>query len=271
MPIITITRGSLSATDKLTYQLSKELQCRPISREDIIEHGKKYGIDEFMQAARRIMETKPPHSWDPHAAQIHYYLTMFKASLMDFVSQGNIIYHGLQTHFILMDVPKVFRIKVLAPLEYRVQILTEESNSTPDVARDHILFVDEMRRSWAKFCFGENYDDPTHYDMMLNMSRLNLDAMVHLIASVVQRPEFRVDAGTMKVIRNVHLQSLIGAYLVRSPRTRELKLDYDCNAETGHVKIRRTAPTPAENWQQDVKNALQEIETIKSIEIDEGI
>lgn len=271
MPVITITRGSLRATDRLVDRLAKELNCKAISREDVIEHGKKYGIDEFMQAARRIMETKPPHSWDPHAAQIHHYLTMFKASIMDYIAEGNVIYHGLQTHFILMDVPRVLRLKVIAPFEYRVNMIMEESGSTEEVAREHIKFVDEMRRSWVKFCFGENFDDPTHYDMTLNMSRLNLDTMANVVATVVQTPDFRTDARTVKAIRDAHFKAVVKAYLVKSPETREMDLAFECNAGIGHVKIKRNAPTPASNWQLLVKNALDEAEMVKSVEIDESV
>lgn len=267
MPVITITRGSLSASYKLTERLSKELNCRAVSREEIIEHGKKYGIDEFLFAARRIMETRPPHSWDPHAVQIHYYLTMFKASLLDFVVQGDMIYHGLQTHFLLTDVPRVFKIKVVAPMEYRIKTFMEESGTDDHIAREHIAFVDEMRISWAKFCFGENYDDPTFYDMILNMSNLNLDAMVQVVVQVVRRPEFQLNAQTKRAIRDAHLKAVVRAYLVRSPSTRELELIVDADSKTGSVSIKRAAPAPGADWRDEIEKTLANLDLVKHLEI----
>lgn len=270
MPVITITQGSLRATHKLTNRLSKELNCRIISREDVIEHGKKYGIDEFLFSAKRIMETKPPHSWDPQATQIHQFLVIIKAALMDFVVEGDVIYHGLQTHFLLTDVPRVLRTKVVAPMEYRVKTLAEETDFSEAEAREHILHVDEQRVSWAKFLYGENFDDPTYYDIILNMSNLNLDAMVEIIARVTRRPEFRLDAGAMKSIRDAHLKALILAYLVRFARTRDMDLSIECDSESGHVKVRRNAPTPSSgDWQKDIEDALSGLEQIFSLEITE--
>jgi len=271
VPVITITRGSLRASQKLTNRLASVLNCRAISREMIIDHGKQYGIEEFMLAARKIMESKPPHSWDPHAEQIHNYLTMFKASLMDFVVKGDVIYHGLQTHFLLASVPRVLRLKVVAPIEYRVTALTEEKNISETEARDEIMKVDEQRVSWAKFIYGENFDDPTQYDMILNMSKLNLDAMVEVVVSLTRRPEFRLDAKTMKFMRDAHLTALVQAYLVRSARTRSMEFWVQSDSTTGHVSIRRKSPKPStSDWQKDVKDALSEMESIKSLEVTEA-
>lgn len=267
MPIITITRGSLSASDKLTDRLSKELNCRTISREQIIEHGKKYGIDEFMLAARKIMEAKPPHSWDPQAVQIHYYLSIFKASLLDYVVQGDMIYHGLQTHYLLTDIPRVFKIKVVAPLEYRVHSLMNESGTSENVAREHINFVDEMRVSWARFCFGENFDDPTFYDMILNMSNLNLDAMVQIVAQVVRRPEFQFNANIKKTIKDAHLRAVIKAYLVKSSATREMDLSIEADSESGQVNIKQKSPTPGADWQKKVEEALADLDMITTLDV----
>nr|MBN2276407.1 cytidylate kinase-like family protein [candidate division Zixibacteria bacterium] len=271
MPVITITRGSLRASQKLTDKLASVLNCRAISREMIIEHGKKYGIEEFMMAARKIMESKPPHSWDPHAEQIHHYLTMFKAALMDFVVKGDVIYHGLQTHFLLASAPRVLRLKVVAPMDYRVKALTEESNLSESEARDEITKIDEQRVSWAKFIYGENFDDPTQYDMILNMSKINLDAMVEVVVSLTRRPEFRLDARTMKFMRDAHMTAVVQAYLVRSPKTRSMDFWVDSDSSNGHVVVRRKAPSPAAgDWQKDIKDALAGVEFISSLEITES-
>lgn len=268
MPVITITRGSLSASYKLTQGLAREIPCRAISREEIIEHGKKYGIEEFLNAAKSIMETRPPHSWDPHAAQIHHYLVIFKAALMDFVAEGNIVYHGLQTHYLLTDVPRVLRVKVVAPLEYRVKTLTAESNYSEAEAREHIQYVDAQRISWYKFLHGAEYDEMTNYDVVLNMEKLNLDAMVEMIGLLVRKPEFRIDAGAMKLIHDAHMKAKIRAYLVRSPKTRDMDMTLTCDCESGTVRVKFNAPgRMAGEWQKNIKEALAELDIIKNIEI----
>jgi len=242
MPIITITRGSLSATQKLTDRLAKDLHCRAISREDIIEHGKKYGIDEFLQAAQKIMESKPPESWDPQAAQIRNYLTIFKAALLDFVVEGDIIYHGLQTHFLLTDFPSILKIKVIAPFEFRVRTLMDEC--------------------------GPDFDQQAKYDMILSMANLNLDSMVEIVALVTRKAEFRIHGGVMKDIKNAQQKTMVMAYLVRASATRDIDFSVECDSEKGLVKIKcDSPPSDTADWKKDVKKALEGLENISTLEI----
>jgi cytidylate kinase len=268
MSVIAITRGSLIASQKLTDRLKGELDWQTITREEVIEHGRKYGIDEFLDVARKIMDTKPPNSWDPNAEQIHRYLTIFKAALLDYVVQGNIIYHGIQSHFLLADIPGVLRVKVGAPFEYRVKAMVMERGMSDHDARDYIIEVDGQRVNWARFLHGIDYNEATNYDMVLSMSNLNLDAMVDLIALVIRRPEFRLNAGVMKIIADAHFRARIMAYLIRSPKTRELDLALECDAEGRWIKIVRSgAGSGGSDWRDDIGAALSEIDNISSLEI----
>jgi cytidylate kinase len=268
MPVITVTRGSLSATSKLAQKLSRELHCQVISREEIIEHGRQYGIDEFLTAARRIMETKPPYSWDPHAEHIQYYLVIFKAALMDFVASGDVVYHGHQGHFLLTEVPRVLKIRIDAPVEHRVKFLMEESGCTEEEAREKIDHIDEQRIMWARFLYGIDYNLSSNYDIVLNMANLNLDAMVGMIANVVRRPEFRLDAGALKAIRDAHLKALVMAYLTRSPQTRELELSVECDSDRGFVEVTgiETSMSPVIR-PKDIEDALAGLDKVSKLQI----
>ena len=61
MPLRTFTRGSLSASLKLAEKLSKELDCTVVSREEIIDHAKVYGVEETGMASTGFMEKERSH------------------------------------------------------------------------------------------------------------------------------------------------------------------------------------------------------------------
>lgn len=268
MSVIAITRGSLIASQKLTDRLKSELHWQSLTREEVIEHGGKYGIDEFLDVARNIMESKPPNSWDPNAEQIHRYLIIYKAALMDFVVQGNIIYHGILSHFLLGDIPGVLRVKVGAPFEYRVKAIVMERGMSDREARDYITEVDGQRVNWARFLHGIDYDEATNYDMVLSMSNLNLDAMVGAIALVIRRPEFRLNAGVSKIVADAHFRAQIMAYLTRSPKARVMELALECDAESRWIKIVKSdTQLGGPDWRDDIGSALSEIDNISSLEI----
>ncbi len=268
MPIITITRGSLSTSYRLTARLSEQLNCRAVSREEVIKHARKYGIEETGLADIAVFETQPPHFWDRHAAQRKHYLTIFKAALMDFVVGGDAIYHGHLGQFLLHDVPKLLRVRANASVEFRVNLLMTESGRTETEARDYISQVDSRRINWAKFLYGVDFNNPANFDLILNMDKMSIETMSDLVAHVATRPEFKPDESSVRDTRDAHLKAQVLAYLARSPRTRGMDLSVECHADTGHVKVEGVAPAVGTSvWQKDIREVLSGIERISKLEI----
>jgi hypothetical protein len=263
-----MTRGSLSASREVAETVRRELGCRMITREEILEHASHYGVDETGLAGKDLMAMEPPNLWDRHAAQRRLYLTFLRASLMDLVADGNIVYLGHMGQFILSRVPKVFRIKVDSSMEYRVRALMQGSKLTEDDATDYIEKIDERRRSWAKFLYGVDYDDPLNYDMILNLEHMSFDSAGEIVACAVRRPDWEQDEESLQTIQNLRLASHVQARMARSPRTRGMELDVDANATTGHVKVRGMSTLiGARTWKDDIKTVIQGMKGVKSVEV----
>jgi hypothetical protein len=266
--IITITRGSLSATCKLAQKLNERTGCRILSREEVLEHGVKFGIKETGLGEAGLMEKHPPSIWDRHAAQRRYYLIIFKAALMDLIAGGNIVYHGHVGQFLLTDIPKILRIRADASLQFRVNTLMVEMGMSEAEAEEHIRDIDLKRRNWAKFLYGIDFNDSQNYDLILNMNKMSLDTMADVIVCATQKPEFSIDQEVLKQIKDVHMKALIFASLVRSPRTRGMDLKVECDSDSGRVIIRGAAPVyGADIWRNDINDVLSKMDNVKNVEI----
>lgn len=268
MPLIAFTRGSMAASLRLAERISQQLGCTIVTREQVIDHARVYGVEESGLAEKGFMEKHPPHFWDRHTAQRRQYLVFLRASLMDYVAKGNIIYLGHLSQFILAGVPKLLRIRVDASVEYRIRALIEDSGLTEEEAAEHIKEIDEKRTAWAKFLYGVDFASPHIYDMILNMERLSLDSMAQIIECAVRCPEWQVDEETKRQIKDIHLSSIVMAYLARSPRTRGMELAVDCNAESGSVVVRGMSTlVGSKTWEEDIKDVVTGVGGVKSVEI----
>jgi cytidylate kinase len=268
MPIITIARGSLSTTCMLAEKLSAELGCKSLSREAVLDHAKKYGIEETGLANSGLMEKQPPHFWDRNAPQRRQYLIYVKAALMDYVAEGDVIYHGHLAQFLLTDVPKLLRVQALASIAIRVNNLMKDMSMSESEAEAHIRDVDARRREWSRFLYGVNFRDPHNYDIVLNMDKMSIETMVGLIATATERPEFMLDDKSKKIIKDVHLKSIVLAHLAHSPRTRGMELGVECDSAGGTVKIQGMAPVVAsEVWQADINDVVSKVPGVSNIEV----
>lgn len=268
MPIITITRGSLSATFKLAQKLSDTLGCKVVSREDVLKYASRYGIEETGLGTVGIMEKEPPHFWDRHAPQRRYYLTIFKAALMDNIVEGCAVYHGHLGQFLLSDVPKLLRIRANASVQFRINNLMKESGMTEVQAEQHIREIDNKRVSWAKFLYGVDFNSNMNFDLILNLDRMSIDTIAGIITCATERPEFKLDESSLKQIRDARLRAVIFAHLVRSPRTRGMDLRVECDSITGQVTVRGMAPVyGSEIWRNDIKDVVSKVEGVARVEI----
>lgn len=268
MPLITMTRGSLSASRQVAETVGRELGCRIVTREENIEHASQYGVDETGLAGKDLMTMEPPHLWDRHAAQRRLYLIILRASLMDLVADGNVVYLGHMGQFVLSEVPKVFRIRVDSSLEYRVRALMQGSKLSEEDATDYVRKIDERRRSWAKFLYDADYDDPLQYDMILNLERMSLPSAGEIIACAVKRKDWEHDEESLQKIQDLRLATHVQARLARSPRTRGMELAVDADARTGHVKVRGMSTLiGARTWQDDIRTVVTGMKGVEAVDI----
>jgi len=268
VPLITITRGSLSASRQVADRIGGVLGCAIVTREEVLQRAREYGLEETGMGDIYYIEKNPPHLWTRHAAERRVYLILIRASLMDFIGEGNTIYLGHMGQFVLSDLPRLLRIRIDASLDFRVRSLVNEEKFSKAEAETHIKTIDARRRSWAKFLYGTDYDSPLYYDMVLNLERMSMDSATEITLRAAQRPEWKLDDDAMNTIKNIHLASDVSLQLVQSARTRGMELAVDCDALTGRTKIRGISPVIGmESWSQDIRGVVMGVDGITSVEI----
>jgi cytidylate kinase/CBS domain-containing protein len=188
MAIIVISRGSLSGGEELAEMLGKRLGARVLSREVIVQAAKKYGVDE----ERLIKEMdSPPGLWNRLTHQKEQYILAVQASLAEMVQEGKVIYHGHAGQLLLQPLAKVIKVRLIAPLEYRIRSAMMEFNFSREEAAKHIETVDERRTRWMRQLFDIEWADPTLYDLVLNLANISLDTATEMVVDLAGRPEYR--------------------------------------------------------------------------------
>lgn len=268
MSVITISRGSLSATVRLAEGLAQRLGHKIVSREKVFEAAKKYRIDETGLGVVKFLDEQPPGFWDRHADQRRRYLACFKASLLDFALEDSIIYHGHLGQFLIEEVPHILRLRLEAPLEFRIQSVMEEHGVTREKAVDIIRDITQKRERWARFLYNVDARDPVYYDMVLNIEKMKIDTATEVASSAAQKPEFQSNDETDRLLRNGHFGAVLKVHLINNPRTHGMELDIEADADTGQVNIYGEPPIVGhQHWETDIKTALKDADNVKQINI----
>jgi cytidylate kinase len=268
MSVIAISRGSLFATKKLADGVRDRLGYKVISREEVIDAAGRYGIGETGLGDKDIMELHPPGYWHERSDERTHYLTCFKTALLDFAVEGSIIYHGNLAHVLLNEVPFVLRVRVNAPLGDRVKLLMEEKELSREAAIEKIKDMDHRRRLWTQFLYDAEVIDPIFFDLILNLERISIDDAIEIVVTEVKKEPFQPTEKSLKILKDLHLASIVKTHLLRSTKTRALDLDVQADSAAGKVIVSGSLPPDAHQTREaDIQSVLSGIESVKHIEV----
>ena len=109
-------------------------------------------------------------------------------------SHGNAVIVGRGANF-LIPAEECLSIRVIAPLEGRVQNVAKEFGVTPDEAKRRVINRENRRSAFIRQSFNADVSNPANYDLVINTKKLNSDAALGAVIGMV--------VGCKKVVANV--------------------------------------------------------------------
>ena len=148
MPIITISRGSFSGGTQLAEELQKRLEWKVLSQEDVSAAGAKaYRMTE-QELFRGLY--LPANFYERFTHRKTRYLLATQAIVTELLPDGNGIYHGLAGQFLFQDLCNAFKVRIVAPMDFRVEAAMHRLSLTREEAVRHIRHADEHRWRWSR-------------------------------------------------------------------------------------------------------------------------
>jgi cytidylate kinase len=199
MPVITISRqfgaGGKTVTDQLATRLGYEVaneeiidklaQSTKLSADSIrsfeVEENGKFQVTPPSGFIRRIFD--PPKNFMDE----QQYVKLLNRLIPQIADRDNIIILGRGAQFILQDREDVVHILLLANEADRVKFMQAHYGLTPNEARQAVIKQGKRRLKLMKLFSSADYDQPVHYDLVVNMSKLNIDRTVDLICTLIER------------------------------------------------------------------------------------
>lgn len=210
MPTVVISRGSHSGGVKLAELLGQRLGWKVISQEMVAEAAGVYGVSE--DDIVRALDT-PPSFWERLTRRRDRYIVASRAAVVQLLDNGTGIYHGLGGQFLLQELPCLLRVRLIAPLEWRVQAVMTDRGLGEAEATAYIRAMDERRRKWMQHVFGVDWSDPALYDLVINLGTLSLEAAADLVVDLVGRREYRPTPECLQGFKDFALAARVRAEL----------------------------------------------------------
>lgn len=184
-PIITISRerGSRGSylsklvADKLDYQLIHRQIIDFIAKDSGVRHRLIESLDERIRSEIELWLEGLLRG--KYLGERDYFVYLTK-SVLAIAHHGKSVIVGRGANFIL-GLKNGFHIRVVAPVEKRIENLMEYENLSKPEAKREIKLKDKERKDFIRNFFGKDIDDLTSYDLILNSANFQMEEALALI------------------------------------------------------------------------------------------
>ena len=233
MAIITISRGTHSGGKSVGESLATKLGYPCFSREEIIrEASRDFDIPEEELNATMA---EPPRFWQQVPSKRIAHMNFLRSTLVKHFENGNLVYHGYAAHLLLGRSIKILRVRINADKEYRIKAAMNDLNISRSEASKGLERVDRQNAKWAMALYGIDWNDPTLYDLVVNLQQISKECIVETLAFMTTLNDFIIDEQAMKAIDDLSLSSRVRSALSKYPRTTSAKISVD--AEDGEITL----------------------------------
>jgi hypothetical protein len=114
------------------------------------------------------------------------YLRHLREVVMTLGHLGNVVLVGRGAQYFLPS-PGALRVRVVAPLELRVQTLATEEKLSLDQARARVKAVDAERNAFIRTVFKKDTASPLNHDLILNTGEIEVEFAAQIVVALLQK------------------------------------------------------------------------------------
>lgn len=208
MAIITISRGTFSGGQMLAECVAEKLGYRCISRLVLVKGAERYGAS--LEKLAEAVEV-PPRFLEGLAPERARYLAYIRATLCKEVRGDNVVYHGHAGHLLIRGLPHLIRLRVVADMEFRIEAAMQRNKLKRQEAIEFIKKVDEKRVRWTRFLYHVDWHDPSLYDLVINIDRLDVHDACEIVSHTAGLDRFKTTPEARKMMDDLVLSTEVRA------------------------------------------------------------
>jgi len=261
MSVITVSRGSFSGGKLLAECLGATLGYRCIDRDAVVARAASRGVSA--QELVTALEKPPANQVATLNHRKYIYLALVQAALAEEILSGKAIYHGHAGHLLLNPGISVLRLRVVAPMEFRIRMAQERSGLSRAETIAYIQKKDAERRRWTQYLYGVDWENPSLYDLVLNLEHFGIETASRFVGGLIKEgiPYFSEEHPS--AMKDFALASRVRAQLAINPLTSNLEVQVESRA--GAVTI-KSSPL---DEREEVRQCVLSVPGVTELKIEE--
>jgi cytidylate kinase len=179
MAILTISREYGSGGREIGRRVADRLSYQFVDKDRLFQDLEQAG-PRWVRVAKEVDEVCPT-LWERHDWQYRGYVSQMEDLILEYAVGDNVVIIGRGGSSLLQGVPFCLRVRLIAPLEARLQAIMAREGLTREAATRLIAQIDSERACYIKANYGSDWDAEDVYDLTLNTASLTHDRVVDIL------------------------------------------------------------------------------------------
>jgi len=243
MAILTISREFGSGGREIGQAVAKVLNYGYINKEQLLADIRATGKD--WETYGKNLDEHCPTVWEKYDWSFRGFTALLQSLILHYALNDKMVIMGRGGNFLLKDIPYALRIRVVAPIDKRIDRIMERESVDKDTAHWLQEKTDKERACFIHLIYGKHWDSPEEYDMVLDGGSKTLDELTGIVKeALLNRDKFN----TAEAKNNLRLRALaakIKAELLTDPSFFIPTLDVICDGK--EIVLRGVIHNPKEH------------------------
>ena len=230
MAILTISREYGSDGREVGRKVAGLMNYTYLDKEQLFQDLEQVG-ERWGRVARELNEVSPT-LWERYDWQYKGYIAQVESIIFKYAAADKVVIVGRGGFFLLRQVPFCLKVRLVAPMEVRLErIMTQESLDRA-AARKLLIREDQDRAGYVFVNYEIYWDDQSNYDLILNTGNLADEQAVDILVAALNEKDVLATPATRDLLADLALAAQIKAKVATDPRVSVPTLKVSPEADT---------------------------------------
>jgi cytidylate kinase len=216
MAILTISRKYGSGGREIGQALAEQLKYDYIDRRRILDDMRAEG-KQWEERAKHFDENYP-NIWERYDWAFRGFVALNQSYFLNYALKDKVVIMGRGGNFLLKGVPYTLRVRVIAPIEKRIEKVMEREGVNSENARWLIEKADREMAGAIYLIYGRDWDNPAEYEMVFDTSVQPTDVIVTTIKkALLEKEKFNTEKAR-RILQLRALAAKVKAEITTNPR-----------------------------------------------------
>jgi cytidylate kinase len=229
MAILTIARKYGSGGREIGQAIAEQLKYDYIDRRRILDDMKAEG--KQWEERAKYFDENYPNLWERYDWSFRGFVALNQSYFLDYALKDKVVIMGRGGNFLLKGIPFVLRVRVIAPIERRIEKVMEKEGVNTENARWLIEKADHEMAGAIYLIYGRDWDNPAEYEMVFNTGIQTQDEIITTIKNALLGKEKSNTEKARKILQLRALAAKIKAEITINPQYNLSVFDVDPKEE----------------------------------------